>query len=379
MSFESRCATRREVLQAALGAGIGATALRRAAAQSLETAVWKAGEDGYHTYRIPAVLRSKRGALLAFCEGRKDNSRDHGDIDLLMKRSTDGGRSWSAQQVVYEEGGTEKVTIGNPCPVLETRSGAIFLPFCRDNREVLVMSSRDDGKSWTKPASITAAVSKADWTWYATGPGVGIQIQQGKHRGRLVIPCDHREKQGDGEAKMSHVFYSDDRGKSWKLGGTVAPHTDECQVAEIDGGRILINMRNYWERDGKVPEKGRMRTQSVSEDGGATWQGLRFLPELVEPVCQASLIRYDEGRFAQSPRWVFSNPADREKRIRMTLRESTDHGRTWQAGRVLHEGPSAYSCLVALPGGNAGILYERGVENPYEEIVFANIALNGPA
>ena len=129
------------------------------------------GKDGYHTYRIPALIVTRQGSLLAFCEGRKNNRRDHGDIDLLVKRSTDGGRTWSDQQIVYEEGGTEEITIGNACPVVDRETGTIWLPFCRDNRDVLVTKSIDDGVSWSEPVDITADVKNPEWSWVATGPG----------------------------------------------------------------------------------------------------------------------------------------------------------------------------------------------------------------
>lgn len=337
--------------------------------------VYVSGQDGYHTYRIPAVLATPGGALLAFCEGRKTSSRDHGDIDLLVKRSADGGRTWSRQQIVYEEGGTAEITIGNPCPVVDGETGTIWLPFCRNNRDVLVTRSTDDGRTWSWPVEITPHVKRPDWGWVATGPGVGIQVEAGPYRGRLVIPCDHGATAGGRPVKRSHVFYSDDHGRSWKLGGVVADHTDECQVAELAGGRLLINMRNYWERDGGRPERGGMRAIAFSADGGASWSGLEFDPALVEPVCQASLLRYSRAAAGGRNRLLFSNPADRSKRVRLTVRLSYDEGKSWPVARVLHEGPSAYSSLVVLADGTIGCLYERGEKNPYESITFARFDL----
>ena len=154
--------------------------------------LWRSGTDGYHTYRIPSLLVTPQQTVLAFCEGRKTSASDHGDLDLLMKRSQDGGRSWSPQSIVYEEGGDAPVTIGNPCPVLDRKTGKIQLLFCRDNRQVLQTTSADEGQTWSRPRDLSATVVQADWQWVATGPGVGIQLRKGRYAGRLVVPCDHK-------------------------------------------------------------------------------------------------------------------------------------------------------------------------------------------
>ena len=185
-----------------LGAAIADEPLRRD--------VFVAGTDGYHTFRIPSLLGTPAGTLLAFCEGRKTGRGDHGDLDLVLRRSADGGRTWGPLELVYEEGGDAKITIGNPCPVVDQATGAIWFPFCRDNRDVLVTHSTDDGRTWSKPRDITADVKPKHWGWYATGPGVGIQLQRGPHQGRLVIPCDHREPLEGRQATVSHCFFSDD-------------------------------------------------------------------------------------------------------------------------------------------------------------------------
>ena len=116
-----------------------------------EVDVFVAGRDGYHTYRIPSLLPTAKGTLLAFCEGRKTGRGDHGDIDLMVKRSTDSGLTWSEQAVVYEEGGGAKITIGNPCPVQDRDTGVIWMPFCRNNKRVFVTWSEDDGLTWAPP------------------------------------------------------------------------------------------------------------------------------------------------------------------------------------------------------------------------------------
>lgn len=328
-----------------------------------ETTVFAAGTHGYASFRIPAVIASAKGTLLAFTEGRKKGTSDTGDIDLVLRRSTDGGRTWGDLQVIVDEG-TD--TVGNPCPVLDRTTGRVWLPLTRNagtntvaknksasgpgSREVLMCFSDDDGKTWSKPEHIAAA-KPDDWTWYATGPGVGIQLKDG----RLVIPCDHRVKGGDDS--YSHVIFSDDHGKSWKVGGRAAAKTNECAVIERDDGTLLLNMRSQHGKN--------RRALATSTDRGLTWSDISFDDALIEPTCQGSLIRV-----AISDRtsvFVFANPAS-TKRERMMVRLSADQGKTWPASRVLYANSAAYSSLVALPDKQIGCLYER---DGYKEIVFA--------
>ncbi|MEO2046673.1 MAG: exo-alpha-sialidase [Pirellulales bacterium] len=339
-----------------------------------QTDVFSRGQNDFHTYRIPSLLVTPKGSLLAICEGRKTGGGDHGDLDLVMKRSNDLGTTWSDLQLIYEEGGKQKITIGNPCPVVDQSTGTIWLPFCRNNREILITSSSDDGLTWSVPREITAAVKPAGWGWVATGPGVGIQLTRGKYRGRLVIPCDHYEERDSGKVKMSHLFYSDDHGQSWQLGGSVADHTDECQVVELHDGRLMMNMRNYWARDGGKPELGGMRAVAISEDGGQTWGELMFDSTLIEPVCQASFLKHSHDKFQPAP-LLFSNPASSSKRHRLTVRLSNDGANTWPVERLLHRGPAAYSCLTVLPDRSIGCLYECGDTDAYEKIRFSRFTL----
>lgn len=342
------------------------------AAPPQRTDVYVAGTEGYHTFRIPAVIVTPKGTLLAFCEGRKTSRADHGDLDLVLKRSTDGGQTWSDLQIVYEEGGTKKITIGNPCPVVDQSTGTIWLPFCRDNDDVLITKSTDDGQTWSEPIEITKDVKKPEWSWYATGPGVGIQLLRGPHKGRLVIPCDHRV--GEGRDKWNtngyaHVFYSDDHGKSWRLGGVCGPGMDECQLVELANGDLMLNMRSY---RGKAH-----RGVSISRDAGRTWSEAIDDPTLIEPVCQASFLRYSPAGDGASGknRLLFSNPASDKTRHRLTVRLSYDEGQTWPVSQILHVGPSAYSCLTVLPDGSIGCLYEGGEKHAYEKLIFTRFAL----
>lgn len=349
--------------------------------------VFVAGRDGYHTYRIPALIVTTNKTLLAFCEGRKNSRSDTGDIDLLLKRSTDGGKTWGAQQVVWDDGPN---TCGNPCPVVDEQTGTIWLLLTHNpgntvearikqhepggTRTVWVSHSDDDGRTWSSPAEITASTKDPAWGWYATGPGVGIQIQHGPHRGRLVIPCDHSFNRADGAGGKagvengSHVIFSDDHGRTWKLGGTARPQMNESQVVELaDGkGTLLLNMRTTSDTN--------RRGHSLSRDGGQTWTAPEFQPQLVEPRCQASLLRYNWPEGQKPGRLLFSNPAG-TGRTNLTVRLSLDDGKTWPVAKTLHEGHSAYSCLAVLPDGSIGCLYERGPANPYQQITFARFPL----
>jgi sialidase-1 len=326
--------------------------------------VFVAGRDGYHTFRIPAVVSTSKGTLLAFAEGRKAGRGDAGDIDLVLRRSSDGGATWGSLQVVWDDGAN---TCGNPCPVVdgesvwlllthnlgEDKESAIIDRTAKGTRTAWITRSLDDGATWSPPRELTTAVKKPDWTWYATGPGAGIRMRSG----RLVVPIDFV----DAEAKRggSGVIFSDDRGETWTPGGTLHPGVNECQVAELAGGFLHLNMRNY-----KTAE--RARAISISTDGGLTWGAIARDESLPEPQCQASLLRHSW----KPSRLLFSNPADAKSRVRMTVKSSADEGGTWSVVKVLHEGPSAYSCLVGLADGAAGCLFELGEKHPYEKIAF---------
>ena len=355
---------------------------RRPSPEIPPTPLFVAGEDGYHTYRIPALLSTPKGTLLAFCEGRKTRSSDDGDIDLLVKRSSDGGKTWSEQMIVYEEGGDAEITIGNPSPVVDEETGTIWLPFCRNNKEVLVTQSADDGLTWSEPVNISKQATRPEWTWVATGPGVGIQLRQGPHKGRIVVPSDHSVMVGEQRTMHSHMFYSDDHGETWQLGTALPEHTDECQVVELADGELLLNMRSYWGRIAKVAERDGKRAVARSSDGGTTWGDLDFDETLIEPVCQASFIRYTFAERHGRSRLLFSNPASKTDRVKMTVRLSYDEGKTWPVSKLLHAGPSAYSSLAVLRDLSVGCLYERnGVtesseKSPYETITFARFTLD---
>ncbi len=337
-----------------------------------QVVVFRAGEAGYHTFRIPAIVRTRGGDLLAFAEGRRNAAADAGDIDLVARRSTDGGRTWSPLQVIGDDGAD---TFGNPCVVVDRETGTMWLFVIRttgsDKEHAIiagqsrslpkpwVLSSTDEGRSWSAPRDLTAVLKGPDWTWYSLGPGIGIQTRDG----RLVIPGNHAIA-GSG-VHRSHLVYSEDHGKSWHLGASAADGTNESQVVELSDGRLLHNMRNHPPK----PE-GNYRANATSSDGGRTLSEVTYDRTLIEPPAQASILAV-RGDASGRPLIVFANPAS-ARRERMTLRISDDDARTWRVSKVVHAGPAAYSCLVDL-GGDIGLLYERGTASAYETITFARI------
>ena len=330
------------------------------------TTVFQSGTEGYHTFRIPAIIRTPN-RLLAFCEGRLAGGGDSGEIDLVLKHSLDGGTTWSPLSVVARDPG---FTCGNPAPVYEAQSGQVVLLWTKNPasakesriltgddppRTVWVTRSGDEGGTWSAPEEISATASRTEWRWYATGPCHGIQLQSG----RLLVPANHSLSPDHADWR-SHVLYSDDRGGTWAIGGIHQGFTNESAVTELADGRVYQNMRSY------TGEK--RRRVSYSGDGGLTWSEDKTDPALIEPVCQGSVLSAGAGL-------LFANPAS-EKREKMTVRWSGDDGATWASALELHAGPSAYSDLVLLNESTAACVYERGVQHAYETIVFTPIPLS---
>lgn len=347
---------------------VGASGAGRAVAPSepTHTDVFRAGEDGYHTYRIPAVVVTQKGTLLAFAEGRKESRRDQGPTDMVLKRSTDGGQTWLPMQVVVQ---AVPYAAMDPCPVVD-HTGVIWLVYDRwpqgfrgkvtpglgpDAVSRWVTSSVDDGVTWAPPANITASTKKPHWTGMAHGPGVGIRTRSN----RLVIPTNQHA-----EGFTCTILYSDDHGSTWQLGGAAGPAVGESQVVELADGTYMLNMRSY--------RGQRRRAIATSADGGMTWSRIRDHPELIEPVCQASFIRYTLATEHGKNRLLFSNPASEKGRINGTVRLSYDEGQTWPVARTLVPGSFAYSCLTVLPDMTIGCLYET---DTYTRIRFARITL----
>jgi sialidase-1 len=355
-----------------------------------QTVVFQSGVGGYNTYRIPAIVQAANGNLLAFAEGRKNSASDTGDIDLVLKRSTDGGKTWGALQLVSSDGAN---TVGNPVPIVDSSTGRIYLLTTHNlgqdtlseiingtsdgTRTIWLQSSDDNGATWTSPAQITSSVKGAGWTWYATGPGHGIQLTRGAHAGRLVVPANFDSPTSNGALEV----YSDDHGVTWHMGGLMLSggglNPSESSAVELTNGNVYFNSRN---RGGSAPH---YRAQAYSTDGGATFANGGIADELVDPIVQGSDVRYsaiDKG--GAENRILFSNPADPADRRRMTVRSSFDETQTWNAGKLINRGPSAYSDLVALSSGSGGLLYENGPSTYHDQITYAGFGtswLNDPS
>jgi sialidase-1 len=356
-----------------------------------KVAVFTSEQEGYQVCRIPAIVVSSKGTLLAFCEGRHNNMFDFGAIDTVLKRSFDGGKTWGPMQLVWDDGPN---TCGNPTPVVDRDAGTIWLFMCRndgipgtdaeshnkhfekinsgkmrDPRTVWVCKSNDDGAIWSKPIEITSAVKRPNWNWFGTGPCNGIQTRSG----RLVVPSNYSaldEKDGERFNLFPNVIYSDDHGKTWQTGGNAGDNAGESTVAELSDGSLMINVRNY-------PHLTGARGVAVSKDGGLTWSEPWIDKTLFDSCCQANLLSYTTKPEFTKNRLLFSNPVSLEHpREKMTVRLSYDDGKTWPVAKLIHAGPSAYSNLVVLPDMSIGCLYECGDGDPYATITFAHFTLD---
>ncbi|SDS05259.1 sialidase family protein [Jiangella sp. DSM 45060] len=357
-----------------------------------QTVVFESGTEGYDTFRIPAIVRSDKGTLLAFAEGRVGGGGDTGDIDLVLRRSYDDGRTWGPLQVVGDNGVN---VFGNPTPVVDPSTGDVVLLSTHNagdateaeimrgevtpeqSRRVFVQRSSDDGASWSAAQDITAATKLPEWRWYATGPVHAIALEHGEHRGRLVAAANHSTSPPPGssdtgqEAKYygAHSLYSDDGGLTWQLGDVDTPLTgvvnpNENTVTELADGTLYFNAR-----DQNGTGVG-TRATTTSSDGGETFDAPYALePDIVTPVVQGSVLRLPRA----GDRLVYSGPANPTARRTLQLRYSFDEGATWTGGPVLHDGPAAYSDVVVAGGRTLGVLYENGDTGTYERITFARV------
>lgn len=315
--------------------------------------VFRNGEGGYGVYRIPALLTLPDNRVLAFCEGRPTMS-DAGRIDTVVRISDDGGRTFGDIRVAAHIDG---FTAGNPCPVYDPARNRVLLVFTGNaaaahekdilrgrapQRQVFLIYSDDGGETWSTPRDISAMATRPDWTWYATGPCHAVRMRSG----RIVVPCNHGLLSMNDEPTVyvGHCIYSDDGGETWRISADIGPHTNENTAAEMRGS-LYVNLRSYAGRH--------CRASAVSYDGGRTFSAPVLKPELVESVCQGSLLSVTRGG---TERLLFCNPADAYSRRNLTLRESFD-GNLWRTVCVITPGDAAYCDLCELPDG-IGVLYE---------------------
>ncbi|WP_295937973.1 sialidase family protein [uncultured Alistipes sp.] len=344
------------------------------AQSSAATDVYKCGDNGYACFRIPALIRAADGTLLAFAEARRNGTSDRGDIDLVVRRSQDGGRTWGEMMVIWDDA---ENTCGNPAPVVVRETGRIVLLACwnggadqegsielgksKNTRRVFSIFSDDHGLTWSEPREITSSVKRPGWTWYATGPCHAIQKVRGPHKGRLVFPANHKWVSPEGTVvSNSHLIYSDDRGETWHIGAVSQPGGNESSVVELSNGDLMLNMRHYDPKD-------LMRLCGVSCDGGETWSRTWEETQLIEPRCQGSILGYSFPGDKPSRTLLFSNPRSL-RRENMSIGVSRDDGRTWSRFVTVWKGRAAYSDMVYLPGGAIGILYENGDPGGKEEL-----------
>ncbi|MEI5097568.1 sialidase family protein [Streptomyces sp. PmtG] len=363
-----------------------ATAADSAAAPFDQQVLFKAPQDpGYTCFRIPAIVKTAKGTLLAFAEGRVNDCSDAGDIDLVLKRSHDGGRTWGPMKVINKGGGD---THGNPTPIVDRETGRILLAETYNtgrtdgkncdvpcDRTPHMQYSDDDGETWSTPRDLSAEILPAHWnSWYATGPVHGIQLSRGRHKGRLVFAVNAETFRG-GRVTENHaaLVVSDDGGDHWRIGatdsypvdaadGTFRQKPSEMTVTERHDGSVYVSGR---EQDGT--DLGH-RDHTVSYDGGDSFVApFRAIPDLYCPQVQGSTLRFGE-------RLLLACPGDPDRRRTMTIRSSYDGGRTWDSfdrSTVVTHDWSGYSDMVLADSEHVGLMYEGGPVDARDEIRFA--------
>ena len=321
--------------------------------------------DGVCQYRIPALLTTNKGTLLAVSDARVHKPGDAPNkINLAMKRSSDGGRSWSAMKYIAQFGEGEAAC--DPCMLVDRDTGRIWLvydyavpcpgqPHDRSMKFHLIRSD-DEGETWSAPLDLTATLVRPEWRTIQAAPGRGIQLRNGT----LVFPIYTLQQD---LTFRCHLLRSADHGGAWNIGSPVGENRSEPQIVELLDGSIKINMR-------QAKAKG-CRSVAVTHDVGETWSVPQDDRALVDPGCQACIHRLTDSRDGDDKsRLLFSNAAHPTTRLNMTLRLSYDEGKTWPVSRLLHTERSMYSCLTTLPDRTIGLLYEKDLN-----IAFARITL----
>ena len=339
------------------------------AAQRIGVALRQAGQDNIHTYRIPGLVTTKQGTLIAVYDNRYRNGGDlPGDIDVGMSRSINGGQTWEPMRVIMDMGDDPKWNhdgIGDPCILVDEQSGAIWVAatWSHGNRswrgsgpgltpeetgQLMLSRSDDDGLTWSEPINITRQVKDPKWRFVLQGPGAGITLKDGT----LVFPAQYRSApDGPHQGKpFSTMIHSKDRGQTWSIGTGVEVDTNEAQLVQLGDGSIMINCRDL---------RGGARRVATTRDLGQTWtehpSSRKALPE---PVCQASLLRIEHEK--HGPLLFFANPPQSRGRHHMTIKVSVDEGMTWPEKwhTLVDGGTTAYSCLTRVGEDHIGLVYE---------------------
>lgn len=340
--------------------------------------VFSEGDAGYACYRIPAIIRAANGDLIAFAEARRYGKQDAGDIDLVMRRSSDEGQTWGPITIIWDD---STHTCGNPAPVVVGTAGKIVMlttwnrgedherdieqRTSLDTRRAFVMHSDDHGHTWSEAREITSIVKDSTWTWYATGPCHATRKELEPHKGRIVVPANHKLLDNEGKVgARSQLLYSDDEGATWHLGAISQAGGNESTVAECSDGSLLLNMRHFERQDS-------LRLYARSLDGGLTWSEQGEWSDLPEPRCQGSMLNLTKGG-APTSTLLFCNPHHPRKRLNLSFSVSYDNGTSWSHLKTICEGPSAYSDIVQLDDDRIGILFENGDSKMiYRRISFA--------
>jgi len=335
---------------------------------------------GYHVYRVPGIAATPSGVLLATAEARRGGGGDWEDNDVVLRRSTDGGRSWDPQRVIVASATYGAGPMGNFCLVADPVLRCTHAVFCHNSERIFATRTDDDGLTFAEPREITdvAMAYRDDYEWrvIATGPGHGIRTAGG----RLIVPLWMSDGSGNefGAGRRGHRpscvggIYSDDGGESWNATQIVmrdhqnVPYRhstaaiinpSETAPIELSDGRILFTTRSE-----SFPHK---RLVSVSADGATGWSTPRFDDDLFETVCMASILRFNDSGGV-----LFVAPDTMEDEIargstvncdrkRLSAKLSTNDCASWRTNRVIEEGPSGYSDLAIL-GDAMFCIYEQG-------------------
>lgn len=352
--------------------------------------VFTAGDDGYHTYRIPALIKAADGTLIALAEGRRAGAADTGDIEVVERRSDDGGCTWGPLIRVADDW---HETVGNPVVTMDAATGRLVLitswqPGLATEaeitagtdptavRRVYVQTSDDQGATWTPRAEITSQVKDPSWTWWSTG-GHGVTLtRNADHPGRLVVPINYGDSSGMSGAG---IIYSDDHGGSWHIGatddhidGVLAPN--ENSLAELNDGRIYLNARD----NGGSDPATRVFTYSL-HGGGFFSAPFRPRPDLIAPEIRGALLQ-DPGlpTGVSCAPLIFTAPDDPTARQHLALRRSGNGGWNWTTTTVIAPGLAGYTDLTKIDRTRLGVLYETGETTYRDRIEFQQITLTCP-